>query len=161
MKTLNQMPDNARIWIYTSIERLNASQITDIQSKTVEFLDDWTSHDQKMHAAFEIRNDHFLVLAVDESMAQASGCGIDKSVHHFQHLGATMNIPFFNRTEVFYMSDNQVLSVPVHQFWAMRKAGIIQDETLLFDTTVRTLGELNSKWLIPFSQSWHQEMWSR
>ena len=161
MKTLNQLPDNARIWIYTSIARLNPSQIAEIQSKTEAFLDVWTSHDQKMHAAFEIRNDHFLVLAVDESMAQASGCGIDKSVHHFQNLGVSMNISFFNRTEVFYMSDNQVQSVPAHQFWAMRKAGIIQGDTLVFDTTARTLGELNVKWLIPFSESWHQEMWSR
>ncbi len=161
MKILEQMPDSSRIWIYTSLAPLNPSQKTDIQSKTQQFLDAWTSHDQKMHAAFEIRNDHFLILAVDEQMAQASGCGIDKSVHHFQSLGSEMNIPFFNRTEVFYITEDQVKSAPVHQFWAMRKAGIITGETVVFDTTIKTLGELNSKWLIPFEQSWHQEMWSR
>jgi hypothetical protein len=161
MKTMEQLPATARIWIYTAIEPLTSAQQTEIQSKTLDFLNVWTSHDQKMHAAFEIREDHFLILAVDEQMAQASGCGIDKSVHHFQALGTDMNIQLFNRTEVFYITDNQVKSAPVHQFWAMRKAGIITEKTMVFDTTVRFLEELNSKWLIPFAESWHQEMWSR
>ena len=161
MKKFNELPDTARIWIYTSIQPLSADQQTQILSETKSFLDQWTSHDQKMHAGFEVRENHFLILAVDEAMAQASGCGIDKSVHHFQHLGQILGIDLFKRTEVFYMADNQIKSAPIHQFWAMRKAGIIDPATPVFDTTIKTLGDLNSKWLIPFEASWHQEMWSK
>jgi hypothetical protein len=48
---------------------------------------------------------------------------------------------------------------PIHDFWARRKANVVHDETLVFNTLAATLGELRSKALLPFAESWHAEMW--
>ncbi len=103
-----------------------------------------------------------LVIAVDETQALASGCGIDKSVKFVREMGDLLGIDFFQRTQVLYKDNNAKLNEkPIHEFWAMRKAGLIDDNTIIIDNTIKTMADLKSSWEVPFSKSWHAEMWSK
>lgn len=161
MKQFHEMPNHARIWIYHSENPISLQAQEMIQKAAQEFIDEWTSHGQKMDASFGIFHDRFLILAVDEAQAAASGCGIDKSVRFFQDLGKAMGTDLFQRMKMVFEKDGSLHTEALHQFWAMRKAGIINGQTKVFDNTIKTVGELNSKWLVPFEESWHQEMWAR
>jgi hypothetical protein len=47
----------------------------------------------------------------------------------------------------------------LHAFWAMRKSGNLNDDVLIVDSTVATLGEMRSSLVKPLADSWHAHMW--
>jgi len=161
MKSFQNLPDSSRIWIYNSSRPFTEDEIIIIRNDGVLFIKDWTSHGALMMAQIDVLYDRFIVLALDESAANSSGCGIDKSVRFIKNIGEKINTDLFQRTTVYFRSSENLKSVPIHEFWAMKKAGIIEEQTIIFDNTIQTLGALRSKWEIPFCESWHQEMWSR
>ena len=114
-----------------------------------------------MMAQIDVLYDRFLIIVLDESAANASGCGIDKSVRFIKDLGENLNLDLFQRTVVYFREQASIRSNPIHEFWAMKKAGLIDGDTVLFDNTIQTLGDLRNRWEIPFMASWHQEMWER
>jgi len=153
------MPDNARVWLYQASRYLSESEIDMLQTEVSSFLSEWTSHGVSMDAAFEIAHNRILVIAADES--KASGCGIDKSVKCIQDLGNRLGIDFFQRTVVLFMKNEEWCESQLHEFWGLRKALIVNDETQVLDTTVRSVGEYRAGFQKSFSRSWHVDMWGR
>lgn len=161
MMRLNEMPDEARVWLYQADRFLSADEVAHINTRSNDFLANWTSHGTAMDAAIGIVHNRILVVAADEQKSNASGCGIDKSVRFVQELSATLGVDFFQRTTVLYQTEAAWNEAALHTFWAMRKALLISDDTLVLDTTVRTIGQFRSELEKPFSLSWHAEMWGR
>ncbi len=161
MKSINEMPGQSRIWIYPTERPITAEETQFISESAAVFVNEWTSHGKSMDASIELLHGHFLVIAADEAKAIASGCGIDKTVHFVQSIGKHLTIDFFKRTLVHFINGEEMQCDPLHVFWAKRKAGVVSGTTLLFDNSIRTATELSSKWLVPFEQTWHQEMWAR
>ncbi|MFM7234693.1 MAG: ABC transporter ATPase [Flavobacteriales bacterium] len=161
MKELNRLADHSRIWLYQAERYLTEEEVELIKQSGQVFMESWTSHGANMDAAIEVLHQRFIVIALDEQTAPASGCGIDKSVQFVKDLSESMRLDFFQRTIVLYESVSGWAESSLHQFWAMRKALIVNDETRVFDTTVRTLGELREKLIVPFHKSWHADMWGR
>lgn len=158
---MHEMPDEARVWLYQANRFLSADEVAHIETKSNGFLANWTSHGAAMDAAIGIVHNRILVVAADEQKSLASGCGIDKSVRFVQELSETMGIDFFQRTTVLYHTGEAWNEAVLHHFWAMRKALLVSDDTLVLDTTVRTIGQFRSELEKPFSRSWHAEMWKR
>lgn len=159
MKKISELRGDSRIWIYQSERMLQPSEVTAITNKLESFIDEWSSHGQKMEATGEVFHERFVVIAADETKAAASGCGIDKSVHFMKELGANLKIDFFKRTQVIYREGAEMADSELNLFWAKRKAGLINDSTIVFDNTIRKVADLKNNWEVPFSQSWHAEMW--
>jgi hypothetical protein len=159
MRKMSEMPDNARVWLYQASRYLSESEVNMLQTEVSSFLSEWTSHGVSMDAAFEIAHNRILVIAADES--KASGCGIDKSVKCIQDLGNRLGIDFFQRTVVLYMKNEEWCESQLHEFWGLRKALIVNDETPVLDTTVRSVGEYRAGFQKLFSRSWHADMWGR
>jgi hypothetical protein len=159
MKKMSEMPDNARVWLYQASRYLSESEIDLLEAGVTSFLSEWTSHGVSMDAAFEIAHNRILVIAADES--KASGCGIDKSVKCIQDLGNRLGIDFFQRTVVLFMKNEEWRESQLHEFWGLRKALIVNDETQVLDTTVRSVGEYRAGFQKSFSRSWHADMWGR
>lgn len=161
MKTIKEMNEGSRVWIYQADRYLLPNEVDHIKAKGNAFINSWSSHGATMDATIDVQHNRILIIAADEEQAQASGCGIDKSVRFVKDLGESLRVDFFQRTQVLY-KDNGILSEkPINEFWAMRKAGIITDETIVLDNTIKTVGELKSNWEVPFKNSWHNEMWGR
>jgi len=161
MQTIENMPDQARVWVYQSDCFLSEAREREVLERLETFISHWTSHGSAMDACAKVFHHRLVVIAADEQQAAASGCGIDKSVHFMQELGRELGIDFFQRTTVIFGHDQDWREAPIHQFWAMRKAGQVNDETLILDTTVRTWGELRGALVKPFGESWHKDMWGR
>ena len=95
---------------------------------------------------------------VDESQAGASGCSIDKSVHFMQQLETKFHINLFDRFNLAYREGDEVLSAPRNVFENKLKEGAINTNTIVFNNLVQNLTELNSKWEVPFKDSWHVQL---
>ncbi|MCB0761554.1 MAG: ABC transporter ATPase [Flavobacteriales bacterium] len=156
---IQTLHDRARVWIYQSSREFTSEETQRLQSELDDFLHNWEAHGAPLEAAGTIEHDRFVVIAVDEGANAATGCSIDSSVEWIRKQGEKLGVDFFNRMAIAWMDDTQLKISPMHDFWAMRKAGLINDDTHVFNNLVKNLGEWRTGWITPFGQSWHAEMW--
>lgn len=160
MNGLNHLPDSSRVWIYQASAPLAPAAQQRIHHALQQFVQGWDAHGTSLSAGFDILHDQFIVLAVDEAKQNATGCSIDKSVHLMLELEKELKISLTDRKAVAYREENSIATTPMHEFWALRKAGRVTGSTVVFDNLVKTLGELKTEWEKPFEQSWHQTLWN-
>jgi hypothetical protein len=161
MRSIQHLAEHSRVWVYQANRFLTEQEVEIISASLSQFIEGWNAHGAALYAGFEIISNRFVVLAVDEEKALASGCSIDKSVHFFQKIGEQLNIDFFNRMQVMYEMDGELKDAPLHQFWAMRKANLIGDDVIVYDNLVKNITEFQARWRVSFAKSWHAEMWGR
>lgn len=159
MTDYSNMPTDSRVWVYQSSRMLTDSEIDLLNRKAAEFISSWTAHDSLLKACFEIRNGIFFILMVDEKQAIASGCSIDKSVHFVLQLERDLGVSFTNRMLFAYRDKNGEISlVNKNVFEQSVHAGIISDDTIVFNTLVSNKTELESGFEVPFGKSWHKKI---
>lgn len=148
------LPDTARIWIYQSERRLGSSEIHTISESIMAFTNQWTAHNQTLGASFTILYDQFIVLAVNENINQASGCSIDSSVRFLKTLSEQIGADFFNRTKVAFLINDIIQTIPHERLSASLSEGVWNDQSVVFNNTIVTKGELKDNWKIKAGQSW-------
>lgn len=143
----SSFPDSARIWVYTPSRPLEDHELETAQNTLNTFVAQWQAHGAALRAQAEVFGPGFLLIAVDENQAQASGCSIDSSMRVVQDLEKTLNITFLDRMNVWHYAQNgwQISRFPNLSF--------VPDE-LIFDATVSTVGDLRSKGIVKASTSW-------
>ncbi|MDB5061758.1 MAG: transporter ATPase [Mucilaginibacter sp.] len=153
-----EFSSHSRVWVYQSDRKLTADEAVQIQMHMDNFTRSWTAHNNQLKAKAEIRYNRFLVLIVDESQAGASGCSIDKSVNFMKQLEQEFGINLFDRFNLAYRDGEEVISVPRHQFEELLKSGAINTETIVFNNLAQNVAELETKWEVPFKDSWHIQL---
>ncbi|MDR6945052.1 ABC transporter ATPase [Mucilaginibacter pocheonensis] len=153
-----EFSQHSRVWIYQADKKLSDQEVQQIQQELDDFTISWTAHNAQLKARAEIRYNRFLILIVDESQAGASGCSIDKSVHFMKQLEQRFNISLFDRFNLAYRDGKEVRSLPRHAFEDMLKQGKINTETIVYNNMVQNVGELETKWEVPFKHSWHIQL---
>jgi len=153
-----QFSENSRVWVYQADRKLTDREVQQMQHELDSFTTGWTAHDHQLKARGEVRYNRFLVLIVDESKAGASGCSIDKSVRFIKDVQQQFNINLLDRFNLAYREGSEVLSAPRHVFEEMIKQGSIHTESIVFNNMVQNLKELQTKWEVPFKDSWHIQL---
>jgi hypothetical protein len=153
-----EFSQQSRVWIYQADKKLTDQEVILIQQELDKFATGWTAHNNQLKAKGEVRYNRFLILIVDESQAGASGCSIDKSVHFMKQIEQHFNINLFDRFNLAYRDGEEILSLPRHAFEDMLKQGKINTETIVYNNMVQNLTELESKWEVPFKNSWHIQL---
>lgn len=155
---INNMPSDARVWVYQCNKELNESEVKSINEKTATFMNSWTAHNQQLLASSTLRYNRFLILMIDEKQALASGCSIDSSVHFIQSLEKEFHISFFDRMLFAYKNGDRVEALPRSAFEKAISEGKINNETIVFNNLVQTKHELDTKWEVPLKNSWHKKV---
>jgi hypothetical protein len=153
-----QFSEQSRVWIYQSDRELYDEQVKQLHEILNNFTAEWTAHNHQLKAKAEVRYNRFLILIVDESQAGASGCSIDKSVNFMKKLEQQFDIKLFDRFNFAYRDGENVLSLPRHDFEQMLKEGRITTNTIVFNNLVHDLQQLETKWEVPFKDSWHLQL---
>jgi hypothetical protein len=153
-----QFSENSRVWVYQANRKLTDAEVQQVQIQVDNFAAGWTAHNNQLKAGSEIRYNRFIVLIVDETQAGASGCSIDKSVRFINQLEQQFNITLLDRFNLAYREGNEVLSAPRHDFEEMLKQGSINTNTIVFNNMVQSLRDLQTKWEVPFKDSWHLQV---
>lgn len=156
---LEAWPDATRIWVYVAHPVLTPAQEAELRPRLAQFCTEWVSHRRDLRATFELLEGRFVILAVDETKAEASGCSIDSSVRFLQGVERAMGITLFDRMRFSYVAaDGAATTVDHATFGALYAAGDIQEDTLVYDTLVTTLGALRTGWRKPLRESWHARL---
>lgn len=149
-----QMSDNARVWIYQAERKLTKSETDFVAESAKAFLSQWQAHGQDLQASFSVAHDQFLLISVCESVSQASGCSIDASVHLIKALESQIGISFMTSGQIAFLQDDNVELYAFNNLKQQVEKNSILPETMVFDNTVKTVGEFKDRWLVQSKQTW-------
>ncbi|MGB5170629.1 ABC transporter ATPase [Eudoraea sp.] len=153
--TFNSLPGSSRIWIYQCNRSFTVEEEKEISEALDSFLEEWTAHGSDLKAAYEIKYRRFIVLALDQQYASASGCSIDASVHFIQQLEKRFDVVLLDKMNVSFKQGDYITYKPLVEFKKMAKAKSISKNTIVFNNLVVNKEEYMEHWEVPASESWH------
>src|SRR5437867_1922282 len=101
-----------KVWIYLSDKELNGELLNSVLKAGNEFVQNWKAHEMPLNATFEIQDNRFIVVSVDETTYNASGCSIDKLLRLIKQLEADHKLQLLNRLLIGYRTSNGVEVIP-------------------------------------------------
>ena len=133
--SFNEICDSSRIWIFQSDLKIENNKIELIKNELEKFLVQWSSHGKELKSSFEIKYNLFIIIAVDGSVNNATGCSVDSLTNFILKIQENNNINFFNRLSVAY-----------------------KIETIVYNNLVKTKKEYINDWKVPAKKSWHKNL---
>lgn len=155
----SQLPDDARVWVFGASDPITGDHAARLLSRVDVYLDDWKAHGEPLTCAREWRDDRFLTIGVDEHSAGASGCSIDALFRILQQLQASLGATIVGGGRVYYRGHDGVTQCTSRsEFPRLRAAHVVDDATVVFDTSVATGAEYRRGFERPLAGSWHREL---
>lgn len=149
----DSLPENARIWIFPSSRLMEKGEQDALLESAFAFLQEWTAHNNSLYASAKVEDDMFLVVAVDESFSGASGCSIDKLHRFIKDAENRFENRLLERLNVVFPG-NPVSMVHFSKIQDMIKAGELDAERLVYDTTISDLGQFRRHFRAPLRETW-------
>jgi len=144
----NITADQSRIWIYAAEQKLTNKQENYILKSISDHLQNWEAHKVPLTAGVTILENHFIIIALDETKNGASGCSIDTLQNKIQNLEKELSISLLNRLNIFCRIGDTIKCIPTTKL-----AEHVNKETLFYDLTTQKKSEL-SNWLKPIEEGW-------
>ena len=91
---------------------------------------------------------------MNENINPIGGCSIDYSLQLINDISDTIQTNLLNRLIVNYKIDNKIASVSLNDLKNKIKDGAFSPETIIFNTTVNTNGELLNDFEMNIESSW-------
>ena len=148
------MPAHARAWVYKAARDLGQAEQRLIRERGAAFTSTWAAHGAPLDACVDVLHDRFVVVAVDEVQAQASGCSIDKSVGFIKQLEQDLNLMLTDRMVVVVEREGRVQSVRLQELPGLLAEGLVTLDTIVFDDLVATVGDLRERFRVRLADSW-------
>ncbi|MBK0403449.1 hypothetical protein I5M27_10665 [Adhaeribacter sp. BT258] len=155
-----QLPPQARIWIYQSDREFTETEAAEIQDKIEKFVTEWSAHGQQLHASGQLLHRRFVVLGTDVNVTAPSGCSIDSSVKFLRILEMDYQTRLFDRTHLAFQKNGAINIVHLTEMPAAVASGEITAETPYFDNLVAEAGGLKANWVKPAGKTWLQKYFS-
>ena len=150
------LPSNSRVWIYQADRAFTSEDLEFITIKAEDFINQWTRHGDDLKGSFTIKYNQFLVLAVDESFNNVSGCSIDSSVRFIQALEKELQLDLMNKMNIIFKDNGRINLVKLADFQRFAKEKKVTLETVVFNNMVQTKEALETNWEVPAKESWHK-----
>jgi hypothetical protein len=149
------LPDNARIWIFGADKPLTGAVVDTMLAEVDSYLDQWKAHGFPLRAAREWGDNRFLIIGIDPTVEQASGCSIDGLFRSLQGMQKSIGAQLVGGGRVFYRdSAGATHSVPRDEFSSLTSSGQIGPRTPVFDTSLTQLDAWKAKFERPLAESW-------
>ncbi len=151
----DSLTETARVWIYQANRSFSEEELVEISTALDRFISEWTAHGSDLKAGYEIKYKRFIVIALDQDYASASGCSIDASVHFIQQLEKEYNVDLLDKMNVSYKQGEYIAYKTLQDFKKMAKDKAISKNTIVFNNLVTNKYEYVNHWEVPASESWH------
>ena len=149
-----ELGDSSKIWIYQTDRFITSSEEKKITETFTQFCQQWEAHGNPLRTSFKIEHHYFIILGVDEQFSNVSGCSIDGSVHTLKTLQKELNSDFFDRNRIAFYINNEVKTYSLPEVKRFFKTNEFDAKSMVFNNTITTKAELESKWLVPAGDSW-------
>ncbi|MEO6525040.1 MAG: hypothetical protein ABIP93_00280 [Gemmatimonadaceae bacterium] len=149
------LPDNARVWVFGSDQPLGEEATNDLLKGVEAHLEEWKAHGEPLTVGYEWRFGRLLVVGVDQRTAGATGCSIDGLFRVLQGLEPRVGAKLVGGGRVFYRdSAGEVQSADRSELKAMAASGALDENSVVFDTSLTDLGSLRSCFERAARKSW-------
>lgn len=153
---LDTLPDDARTWVFAATPALAAGADTQLLAEVDEHLARWHAHGAPLTVARALTDARFLLIAVDQRSANASGCSIDGLFRTLREAEGRLGVSLVAGGRVFWRDARGAVQGGARDaFVAAAVAGGVTAETPVFDTTVGTLGAWRTGFEKRAADSWH------
>lgn len=155
----DQLPDTARIWIFGSDQPVTGAAADTLLAQVDQYLDQWKAHGFPLRAAREWRDDRFLIVGVDPTVEQASGCSIDGLFRSLQQMQKIIGAQLVGGGRVFYRDAlGTAQAVARDEFSTLASSGKVGPATPVFDTSLTRLDAWRAKFEQPLADSWAAQL---
>ena len=148
LSDFHTLPEESRIWLYAAENALTKDQQNYILKVVSEDLKGWNAHQKPLTAGVTILENHFIVIALDESKNGASGCSIDTLQNTIQKIEKELSIRLMYRLNVFCEIEGEIVCIPSFKLGSTARA-----DTPFYDLTILLKSDLNT-YLKPISEGW-------
>ena len=146
---------SSRVWIYQSNRKFTDDELTDIKQSLTVFLSDWTAHGAQLQTSFQIKYNRFIIIALNESSNEASGCSIDKCVHFIQEIESKYNVILLDKMNISFKQGEFVTYKSINEFKDLVKNKSVSKKTIVFNNLVLDIDDFFKNWEVPAEKSWH------
>lgn len=147
-----------RIWIYQANRKLNAEEAEVLLNKMDKFTMQWTAHGKQLAARALLKYNQFLIIRINEVLAKATGCSIDKSTDILKQIQQELGLDFFDRMQIAYRDADDIKTVSRPAFEKLIEDEMVDENTIVFNNMVGTSQELETNWEVPLKDSWHAQV---
>lgn len=151
-------PSESKIWIFMAERSLTMTERDVVTTYMTQFIPQWKAHGNALKAGFELIENQFLVVIVDETPAAASGCSIDSMTRFIQEIEKKIGVSFTNRMLVTYIENNEFVTEPLLKFKQRVKCGELAENTIVCNNSVATLSDFWDNWQQPLAESWVKDL---
>lgn len=151
---------HSRVWVYQSDREFTDKEVEAIQQRLNVFTDQWKAHGHQLDAKAEVIYNFFIVITVDEGVANVTGCSIDSSIRIIKEIEQAFHVDLLNRFNMGYKNGDKVVVTNKEDFETLINIKKIGPKTIVFNNMVQTLDEFENKWEVPFEKSWHNSVFS-
>jgi hypothetical protein len=150
------LPENAQLWVYGFDRPLTHPELDCVRDHLERFMPTWKSHGTQVEGKFKILEDRFVLIS-GHLPDGISGCSIDESVRQLKYLKNAHGLDGLNRSLIFYRdAAGTIQSAPFLELPKLVQADVLKPESIVFDTTVTTLGQFRSgSFEKQLKDSWH------
>ena len=91
---------------------------------------------------------------MNENINPIGGCSIDYSLQLINDISDSIQVNLLNRLIVNFKAENNISSASLNDLKSKIKDGTLCSETIIFNTTINTKGELLNNFEIDIGSSW-------
>jgi hypothetical protein len=155
----DSLPDSSRIWVFGSDRPVTGGAAERLLGEVDRFLEQWRAHGEPLRCGRLWFDDRFLIVGVDQSTANASGCSIDGLFRILQTLERDTGAHLVGGGRVYYRDHSGVAQcVPRAELDGLVASGAIGPDTTVFDTSITDLGEWREGFERPARKTWVGEL---
>lgn len=151
----DSLPDSSRVWIFGAASALSADAATALLRDVEVYLEGWKAHGNPLTVGSQLREERFLVVAVDQKQEGATGCSIDGLFRVLQGLESSLGTSLVGGGRVYYRDGHgKVAAAERDDVAGLASSGAITKDTVVFDTSLTDLGAFRATFERPARDSW-------
>jgi hypothetical protein len=152
--SLEQMPDNSRLWIYQADRKFTKEEVAFIHAETKAFLTHWSAHGTQLKVAYELLYDQILIISVDEGVHGASGCSIDDSVNLVRSFEKKLSVSMLDKSSVAFLNNGELACIAISSLKKAVADNEVLMDSIVLNNAVSNYGDFKRSWKQPADQSW-------
>ncbi len=145
---------NSRVWIYQADRAFSPKENIEIKELLDHFVDQWTTHGDKVKGFASVFFDRFIVFMADETDFMVSGCSKDSSVRLVKSIEEKYKISLFDRQLLLFLKNEELMQIALAEVSSSIQNNLINEHSHFFDNTVLTKQEFESNWIKQLKNSW-------
>jgi len=155
----SQLPDDARLWVFGADAPIDDIDAPRLLAAVDGFLIAWNAHGHPLTCAREWRDEHFLVIGVDQRTEGASGCSIDGLFRTLQAIEQGIGASLVGGGRVFFRDTLGLLhTLSRGDFEVLARQGGVGPDTPVYDTTVTTMADYRARFESTAGAGWHKAL---